>query len=163
MASHVTDTESTPLPAWKAMRSALELIGNIPEAVNLIISVGETGEQQENAPSSIVKTLNEKNCRLLGWQLYASNDDKYNNYVLQLSNMIEHYAEYRSGKQFHWQGFTFLRKQETALCHAGIGIVEHEKIRACFPQQVASAKLVGIQNHIPLVFSAVLGVMFNHV
>ena len=96
MASHVTDTESTPLPAWKAMRSALELIGNTPEAVNLIISVGETGEQQENAPSSIVKTLNEKNCRLLGWQLYASNDDKYNNYVLQLSNMIEHYAEYRT-------------------------------------------------------------------
>lgn len=96
MASHVTDTKSTPLPAWKAMRSALELIGNTPEAVNLIISVGETGEQQENAPSSIVKTLNEKNCRLLGWQLYASNDDKYNNYVLQLSNMIEHYAEYRT-------------------------------------------------------------------
>ena len=61
MASHVTDTESTPLPAWKAMRSALELIGNTPEAVNLIISVGETGEQKENAPSSIVKTLNEKN------------------------------------------------------------------------------------------------------
>ena len=43
-----------------------------------------------------MKTLNEKNCRLLGWQLYASNDDKYNNYVLQLSNMIEHYAEYRA-------------------------------------------------------------------
>ena len=59
MASHVADTENTPLPAWKAMRSALELIGNTPEAVNLIISVGETGEQQENAPSSIVKTLKE--------------------------------------------------------------------------------------------------------
>lgn len=96
MASRVTETESTPLPAWKAMRSTLELIGNVPEAVNLIISIGETGELQENAPSSIVKALNEKNCRLLGWQLYASNEDKYNNYVLQLSNMIDHYADYRT-------------------------------------------------------------------
>lgn len=99
MASRVTDAESTPMPAWKAMRSTLELIGNAPEAVNLIISVGETGEMQENAPSSIVKALNEKNCRLLGWQLYASNDDKYNNYVLQLSNMIDHYADYRIKKK----------------------------------------------------------------
>lgn len=99
MASRVTDAESTPMPAWKAMRSTLELIGNAPEAVNLIISVGETGEMQENAPSSIVKALNEKNCRLLGWQLYASNDNKYNNYVLQLSNMIDHYADYRIKKK----------------------------------------------------------------
>lgn len=99
MASHVTDAESTPMPAWKAMRSTLELINDAPEAVNLIISVGETGEMQENAPSSIVKALNEKNCRLLGWQLYASNDDKYNNYVLQLSNMIDHYADYRIKKK----------------------------------------------------------------
>lgn len=101
MAPRVTDAESTsmPAPAWKAMRSTLELIGNAPEAVNLIISVGETGEMQENAPSSIVKALNEKNCRLLGWQLYASNDDKYNNYVLQLSNMIDHYADYRTKKK----------------------------------------------------------------
>lgn len=99
MASRVTDAESTPMPAWKAMRSTLELIGDAPEAVNLIISVGETGEMQENAPSSIVKALNEKNCRLLGWQLYASNDDKYNNYVLQLSNMIDHYADYRTKKK----------------------------------------------------------------
>ena len=96
MASRVTDAKSTPLPAWKAMRSTLGLIKNTPESVNLIISVGETGELQENAPSAIVKVLNEKNCRLLGWQLYASNDDKYNNYVLQLSNMIDHYADYRT-------------------------------------------------------------------
>ncbi|WP_294481539.1 type VI secretion system protein TssR domain-containing protein [uncultured Bacteroides sp.] len=99
MAPRVTDAESTPMPAWKAMRSTLELIGDAPEAVNLIISVGETGEMQENAPSSIVKALNEKNCRLLGWQLYASNEDKYNNYVLQLSNMIDHYADYRTKKK----------------------------------------------------------------
>lgn len=99
IAPRVTDAESTSMPAWKAMRSTLELIGNASEAVNLIISVGETGEMQENAPSSIVKALNEKNCRLLGWQLYASNDDKYNNYVLQLSNMIDHYADYRTKKK----------------------------------------------------------------
>lgn len=96
MASRVTDTENTPLPAWWALRSTLGLIGDAPQSVNLIISVGETGEPQESAPSSIVRTLNEKNCRLLGWQLYASNDDRYNNFVLQLSDMIDRYAEYQT-------------------------------------------------------------------
>lgn len=96
MAPRVTDTDDTPLPAWRAMRSTLGLIGNTPGSVNLIISVGETGELQENAPSSIVKILSEKNCRLLGWQLYAANEDKYNNYVLQLSDMIDRYADYRT-------------------------------------------------------------------
>lgn len=96
MAPRVTDANDTPLQAWRAMRSALGLIGNAPESVNLIVSVGETGELQENAPSSIVKILNEKNCRLLGWQLYASNDGRYNNYVLQLSDMIDRYADYRT-------------------------------------------------------------------
>lgn len=96
MTSRVTATENMTLPAWTAMKNALRLIGNTQKSVNLIISVGETGEEQEAAPSSIVKILNEKNCRLLGWQLYASNDDRYNNYVLQLSDMIDRYADYQT-------------------------------------------------------------------
>lgn len=99
MAPHVTASKNMPLPVWEAMKSTLALIGNTPESVNLVISIGETGGPQENAPSSIVATLNEKNCRLLGWQLYASDEDKYNNYVLQLSDMIRQYANYHTSQK----------------------------------------------------------------
>lgn len=99
MASRMTGAASASMPAWKVMRSALGLIGNPPQSANLVISVGETGELQEAAPSSIVKILNEKNCRLLGWQLYAANDDRYNNYVLQLSDIIDRYANYRTSQK----------------------------------------------------------------
>lgn len=95
IASRVGNKNSNPLPAWESMKSTLSLIGDSSGSVNFIVSIGETGGVQENAPSSLVKSLNEKNCRLLGWQLYASNEDKYNNYILQLSDMIEQYSDYQ--------------------------------------------------------------------
>lgn len=99
IAPNVNNKSSKAEPAWEAMKRTLALIGTASGAVNLIISIGETGEMQESAPASIVKALNEKNCRLLGWQLYASNEDKYNNYILQLSDMIGQYADYQTSNK----------------------------------------------------------------
>lgn len=99
IASGVVSKRSKPVPAWEAMKRTLALIGTTSGAVNLIISIGETGDMQESAPASMVKSLNEKNCRLLGWQLYSSNDDQYNNYILQLSDMIGQYADYQTSNK----------------------------------------------------------------
>lgn len=96
LSSLVTTNKKTSLPAWAAMRKALTLLDNPATSVNLIIEIGEKGEMQEEAPASIAESLGKKNCRLLGWQLYASNEESYNNYTLQLSDMIRRYADYQT-------------------------------------------------------------------
>lgn len=90
-------TEKTPsLPAWTALKKALTLIDGHSESVNLIIEIGEKGDMREDAPASVAESLSKKNCRILGWQLYASNEEPYNNYTLQLSDMIRKYADYQT-------------------------------------------------------------------
>lgn len=92
----ITTNKKTFQPAWAAMRKALTLIDDHSESVNLIVEIGEKGEMQEEAPASMAEALSKKNCRILGWQLYASNEEPYNNYTLQLSDMIRKYADYQT-------------------------------------------------------------------
>lgn len=92
----ITTDKKTSLPAWAAMEKALTLLDNQPASANLIIEIGEKGEMQEEAPASVAWLLCKNNCRLLGWQLYASNEEPYNNYILQLSDMIRKYADYQT-------------------------------------------------------------------
>lgn len=84
------------LPPWSVLKKTLVLPDDSPDAVNLIIEIGETGGLQEEAPASVAAALGKKNCRLLGWQLYGSAEEPYNNYNLQLSDMIGQYAAYRT-------------------------------------------------------------------
>lgn len=88
------------LPIWSALKRSLTFIDHASGAVNLVIEIGSGGnDMMESAPVSIVEMLNKLNCRLLGWQLYASNEDRYNNYVLQLTNMIQQYADYQTANK----------------------------------------------------------------
>ena len=43
----------------------------------------------EWADSTLVDRLVENNCRLLGFQLYGGEPDNFNNFVLQIGNMID--------------------------------------------------------------------------
>lgn len=96
LSSLITTDKKASLPAWAAMEKALTLLDNQSASVNLIIEIGEKGEMQEEAPASVAGLLSKNNCRLLGWQLYASNEESYNNYILQLSDMIRKYADYQT-------------------------------------------------------------------
>lgn len=87
------------LSPWSVLNSTLALLDDSSDTVNLIIEIGETGELQEEAPAAIAAALGTKNCRLLGWQLYGSTEEAYNNYNLQLSDMIGQYAAYRTGEK----------------------------------------------------------------
>lgn len=88
--------EGVVLSPWSVLKNTLTLPGDNSDAVNLIIEIGETGELQEEAPAAITAALSKKNCRLLGWQLYGSAEEAYNNYNLQLSDMIRQYGAYRT-------------------------------------------------------------------
>lgn len=80
------------LPAWSALKKALDLLDGRQQATTLVVSVGETGAPDENAIAPVITALEKKNCRLLGWQTYAARQDDFNDFVLQLGDMIDAYA-----------------------------------------------------------------------
>lgn len=96
MSPRVDTEQDTLLPAWRAMRHALSLVEAQQGMANMVIEIGETGDMGERAPLDIVEELKRKNCRLFGWQIYAASEERYNNYVLQLSDMILQTAEYQA-------------------------------------------------------------------
>ena len=83
------------LPAWSALKKALDLLDGQQQATTLIVSVGETGAPDENAIAPLITALEKKNCRLLGWQTYAAPRDNFNDFVLQLGDMVDAYAGLR--------------------------------------------------------------------
>lgn len=106
-------------PAWSAMKMALRLVDEQQSATTLIVTIGETGDPAERASAAILSQLKKKNCRLLGWQLYASDDDRYNDFVLQLGDMIDGYAEFQTVDKRRMILYADQLRQENRLCEAG--------------------------------------------
>lgn len=78
--------------SWPALRRAIELAGQKKNETNLLVLIGETGNNSEWADSLMTRQLAENNCRILGFQLYGGQPDTYNNFVLQVENMIDNYT-----------------------------------------------------------------------
>lgn len=78
--------------SWNTLRTAVNLLKDHKKESNLIILIGETGNNSEWADSTLVNRMAEYNCRMLGFQLFGGNPDKFNNFVLQVENMIDNYA-----------------------------------------------------------------------
>lgn len=78
--------------SWPALRRAIDLAGEKKDETNLLVLIGETGNNSEWADSLMTRRLAENNCRILGFQLYGGQPDTYNNFVLQVENMIDHYT-----------------------------------------------------------------------
>lgn len=75
-----------------ALNKALEILSGESEATNIIINIGESLQGGESADAALISRMASLNCRLLGFQLYAGSEDKYNNFVLQTASIIEGYA-----------------------------------------------------------------------
>ena len=78
--------------SWNTLRTAVDLFKDHKKESNLVILVGETGNNSEWADSTLVNRMTEYNCRILGFQLFGGSPDKFNNFVLQVENMIDNYA-----------------------------------------------------------------------
>ena len=78
--------------SWSTLKTAVNLFKDHKKESNLIILIGETGNNSEWADSTLVNRMAEYNCRILGFQLFGGNPDKFNNFVLQVENMIDNYA-----------------------------------------------------------------------
>ena len=75
------------------VQDALTLASAYPKATNIIILIGEKASSSNNIPQNIQDEFIRYNCRLLSYQVYADNQDIYNNFVLQSLNIIEGYAD----------------------------------------------------------------------
>lgn len=79
--------------AWEGLSEAIKLTDGESDATNIIILLGETGNNLEWVNEEIKERLSNNNCRLLGLQLYSGSNNYYNNFVLQITQIIEGYAD----------------------------------------------------------------------
>lgn len=87
--------ESQPFSSavsWPALRRSLDLFKKKEKEANLIVLIGETGYHSEWADSLLTRRIADHNCRILGFQLFGGDPNTYNNFVLQVENMIDNYA-----------------------------------------------------------------------
>ncbi len=78
--------------SWSGLRNAVDMFNDCPDQTNLLIVIGDKGFNSEWADSTLVNQMAKNNCRMLGFQLYGGEPDNFNNFVLQVGNMIDGYA-----------------------------------------------------------------------
>lgn len=78
--------------SWSGLRIGAEMFNKYQDETNILVVIGDKGFNSEWADSTLVNKLVNYNCRLLGFQLYGGEPDNFNNFVLQVGNMIDCYA-----------------------------------------------------------------------
>ncbi|WP_165042197.1 type VI secretion system protein TssR domain-containing protein [Dysgonomonas sp. ZJ709] len=78
---------------WAGLRKAVDIFDDQKDATNLIVLIGETGYANDGLDAGLLNKLLKNNCRILGFQVYAGEGDEYNNFVLDIENMINSYAD----------------------------------------------------------------------
>lgn len=82
----------SPTISSSALQEAMGRLENNKNETNVVILIGTTGYQNDKTNTSLSAQMAEYNCRLLGFQLYGGEPDTYNNFVLQVQNIIDRYA-----------------------------------------------------------------------
>ncbi|MDR2804847.1 MAG: hypothetical protein LBB85_04280 [Dysgonamonadaceae bacterium] len=78
---------------WQGLNMAVNLLDRERNATNLIVLVGDKGYASDRVDSTLIRKLLHNNCRICAFQIYAGNEDEYNNFVLAVENMITSYAD----------------------------------------------------------------------
>jgi hypothetical protein len=80
--------------AWTGLRKAVDMIEPYKNETSLLIVIGESG-YSEQVDSALVRRVANANGRILGYQVYNETlSDADNNFVLQIGNMIDSYAQH---------------------------------------------------------------------
>jgi hypothetical protein len=77
--------------SWSSLRKAVDMLDNHQDATNLIVLIGET-RYEESVDSILIGKLSKNNCRIAAFQVYSGTEDAYDNFVLDVENMIRSYA-----------------------------------------------------------------------
>lgn len=85
--------------AWSALRGAMKLIAPYKDEQNIILLIGENGNQKEQIDDVLVNGLVKMNCRIVGCQLFSNTGNSFNNFVLQVEDMISRSANKLSNEK----------------------------------------------------------------
>lgn len=85
--------------AWSALRGAVNMLSQHSDEQNIVIVIGENGNQREQIDNALVNSLVKNNCRIIGCQLFSNSGNTFNNFVLQVEDMISRSAEQLSKKK----------------------------------------------------------------
>ncbi|MCB9017895.1 MAG: type VI secretion system protein TssR domain-containing protein [Paludibacteraceae bacterium] len=85
--------------AWRALKRALRLLSPYKSESNIVVLIGENGNVREQVDASLVNDLVDANCRLVGCQLVSKQGNSFNNFVLQMEDMISRSASRVSQKK----------------------------------------------------------------
>lgn len=55
---------------------------------NIIVSIGESGNNNEKVDQSLIQSITNVQARVLGYQVYADTGNTFNNFVLQVQDII---------------------------------------------------------------------------
>lgn len=84
-----------PIPlsrTWNGLRKTVDSFNQYTDETNLIILIGEKGFVNDALDENLKRKLVTNNCRILGFQVYAGEDNSYNNFVLEIEAMIDFYS-----------------------------------------------------------------------
>ncbi|WP_282036645.1 type VI secretion system protein TssR domain-containing protein [Saccharicrinis aurantiacus] len=90
------DNSLKPVPShksWSGLETCLDLIAQEKTATNIIVTFGETGRPNTWDDSIIAAKASKYNCRFIAYQIYSGNENEYNNFVTQFTDLINHSSE----------------------------------------------------------------------
>jgi len=79
--------------SWSGLRKAVDILDGHQQSANLIVLIGEKGFGNTGVDPSLATKILRNNCRIVGFQVYAEDGDEYNNFVLDIEEMINYYAD----------------------------------------------------------------------
>ncbi len=81
----------SPIPsslAWHGLKAGIKLISQQEPATNIVIMFGEKGRPNQWPEAQIARQAGKYNCRFMGYQMYSGEENDYNNFVIQYTNLI---------------------------------------------------------------------------
>lgn len=79
--------------AWGALKNGLKMLHPYKNEENIIILIGENGNQKEQIDDALVNEIVKVNGHIVACQLYANKGNTFNNFVLQVEDMISRSAD----------------------------------------------------------------------
>lgn len=79
--------------SWAALRRAVNSFDKCHDGANLIVLVGDKRTADAGIDPALVAKIVSNNCRILGFQVYGGEGDDYNNFVLDMQDLINGYAD----------------------------------------------------------------------
>lgn len=79
-------------PVGEALAAAGDLLSNVPDETNIVITVGTSANQSGNM-YSVISSLTQAQARLIMFQTSARSSDTYNDFVLMAENIVTNTAK----------------------------------------------------------------------